>query len=443
MHTQDYIREFITIFFIRRKSIVAVIVACLIVSIAVSFLWPASYRAESTLIIKGSRTLESERTIGDVQTNVEPLSEEDLYSEREIIGSRSVVEGALERLSDVEGAEIAGRVRSNLSAEIVPESNVIEASLVWHDPEMAERLLAAVLDEYREQRQDIFNPQDARAFFSSQVESARMRLDNLEERLLETTGGASVEDLEGKLTANRELQTELRRELNRLKNDRSGRSEYIAYLQRRLAAPEQQFFTGLRNESLGDIAERIMEVIIERESQLQHYEPGSPPMQRRQAQIDRLYERFRGEVAGIVSDERQQLNTIDATIADISERLSTLQSEEDERYRDLLDARRLSRERSIMEDSYTAFARRFREATIQNETGSDSLFSVSQVQPAVAGTAPVFPQPSRLIPLGLLLGVLLGITFGFVAEFFDHRVKRPEDIESYTDLNYVFSVPEK
>ena len=454
MHTQDYIREFITIFFIRRRTIGVVMLAAVLVAVAVSMFWPSSYRAEGTLIIKGSRTLESQGNIGDTQSEIEPLREQDLFSEREILLSRDVAEASVASLSDedVAGAGTSGnaseqtkrlaqRVRNALSATVVARSNIIDVSLVWHDPEEAELLLATVFDQYIRRRQDVFNPEDARAFFQGQFEVASDRLVGLEEELLETTGGGSVADLEDKLNANRILQSDLRRDLSELETDRAGKIEYVEYLERNLEEEGYNFFTALENIELGDLSQRIMAVIAERERQGRVYKPESPPMQRSKEELDRLYEIFRAEAERVQRHENQVLEGIEAQISDINRRLDQLQVEENRRYRDLLQARRLSRESAVMEDSYEAFARRFREATIRTETNSGSLFDVSIVQPAYASATPVFPNPGRLIPLSLILGLLLGLTLGFIVEFFDHRIRRPEDLRSNTDLGYLYSVP--
>ena len=452
MHTQDYIREFITIFFIRKRTIGAVMLAAVLMALAVSIFWPSSYRAEGTLIIKGSRTLESQGDIGNVENKLEPLREEDLFSEREILLSRDVIEASLSSLSGGGGTGTssgetgqikasAQRVRNGLSATVVPRSNIIEAEFVWHNAEEAELLLSTILDQYIQRRQNVFNPADAKSFFQGQLKLASDRLQNLEEELIEKTGGGSVSDIEDKLDANRALQSDLRRDLSRLETEHAGKAKRVEFLKESLKDKDYNLFTAFENIELGDLSERIMEIIAEREKQLRTYEPGSPPLQRSQEELDRVYGIFRAEAKRVQQNESQALSGIEAQMSDINRRLDQLEAEENKRYRDLLQARRLSRESAVMEDSYQAFSRRFRESTIRTETNSDSLFDVSIVQPAYAGATPVFPNPGKLIPLSLVLGLLLGLTLGFIMEFFDHRIRRPEDLRSNTDLGYLYSVP--
>jgi uncharacterized protein involved in exopolysaccharide biosynthesis len=420
---------------------------------AVVLFWPPSYRADGTLILKGSHTLQSQGNLSDAQTKVELRSEEELYSEREILLSRDVVRSTVAQLlsegqlgtggsaSDAVLNKLVDRVQNALAASVVPQSNLIEASVTWPDPGTAQSLLSTLFKQYTERRQDVFNPGEAAAFFKGQLESSRQRLEELEARLLEATGGSSVEDLQDQIDQNRALQADLRKELNALESERVEKKEYVDYLEKSLKDEDYNFFTAIDNLELGGLAKRIVEVLIEREEQLKTYEKGSPPVQRSQEQFDRLYKVFRAEVKRFAEHERQLLEAVETQIDSVQRRLAELRQEAEQRYRHLIEARRLSRERAVMEDSYTSFAKRFRDAEIRNETNSDSLFNVGVVQPAYAGSGPVFPNAGRVIPISLLLGVLFGVTLGFVSEFFDHRVKRPEDIQNYTDLGYLYSVP--
>jgi uncharacterized protein involved in exopolysaccharide biosynthesis len=453
MQTQDYVRELITTFFIRKWVIGGITLAALLLGAAVVLLWPAVYRAEGSLILKGSNVLQSEGNLGQLAPELEPLREEDLYSEREILTSQDVVKEAVASLAKdgklgldsaqpaaVEG--VARRVRGRLSASLIPRTNVIEATVMWSNPAEAKLILGAVFDEYLNRRQAVFNPREAEAFFESQLETFRQGLEDLEQRLLEETGGTSVEDLQGMLDRNLELHADLRQELSRLLSERVQKSEYVDFLTNSLKEKDgYNLFTAIDSLELGDFGERIQDVLVKREEELKIYEPTSVQARRTQEQLDRLYGLFRAEAERFVTKESRTLEGVDANITSVRERLAELKTENQELYQNVIQARRLGRERKVMEESYDTFATRFREAKIRNETNSEGMFNVAIVEQAHAGRTPVFPNAGRVMPLSLLLGLLFGITTGFLVEFFDHRFKRPTDISNYTDLKYLFSVP--
>jgi len=117
-----------------------------------------------------------------------------------------------------------------------------------------------------------------------------------------------------------------------------------------------------------------------------------------------------------------------------------LQQRNQELYQGSVVNNRLSREITLLEETYLTFARRLEEARIASRTESDRLFQVSVLTQPQAGLEAVFPQKRRIIPLGLVVGFLLGCTVAFLMEFFDHTFKRPEDVETFASLPNLYSI---
>ena len=53
----------------------------------------------------------------------------------------------------------------------------------------------------------------------------------------------------------------------------------------------------------------------------------------------------------------------------------------------------------------------------------------------------MFPRKGSTILLGLIVALITGLSVGFLAEFFDHTVRRPEDVEKNTGLPVLCSFP--
>lgn len=452
MQSQDYIREFATIFFIRKAVILGITLGALIVGILMVLFWPSTYQAEGALILKGSQVLQSQETLSDVNAKVDPFGETDLFSEMEILKSQDVISSAVERLANDERfgvshmdatakASFIRKIQRNLSTSLIPRSNVIRAAVTWGDPDEATTILSNIFEEYMRRRQAVFNPQETEGFFKNQLDSFRIGLEELENHAVEVAGGASADELNDRIKRNVELQGNLRRELNDKKSRQIEKANYVKYLERNVNEKNLNFFTTIDNLDLGDFAQKIQDLLLEREEQLKTFSRKSPEVKRTQEQLDRLYAVFHREVKRNLEKERSELEGIDAQITSLSSRIEELESENRKLYSNILDARRLDREREVMEESYKTFATRFREAKIRNETQSDRLFTVGVVENPHASSSPVFPNAASLIPTCLLLGLILGITAGFFVEFFDHRFKRPEDVVNNTRLPYLFSIP--
>jgi hypothetical protein len=46
-----------------------------------------------------------------------------------------------------------------------------------------------------------------------------------------------------------------------------------------------------------------------------------------------------------------------------------------------------------------------------------------------------------LLVVGVLAGLVTGFSLGFVREFFDHSFKNPRDLEQFSGLPLLFSIP--
>jgi|GEM_PF-4719748 len=452
MQSQDYIREFATIFFIRKGVILSTTLGALIIGVLMVLFWPSTYQAEGALILKGSHVLQSQETLSDVNAKVNPFSETDLYSEMEILQSQDVISGAVERLTSDERFGVAAmdaatkasfirKIQNNLSTSLIPRSNVIRAAVIWGDPDEATTILSNIFEEYMRRRQAVFNPHETEIFFKNQLDSFRIGLEELESHAVEVAGGASANELNDRISRNIELQGNLRRELNDKKSRQIEKETYVKYLERSVKEKNLNFFTTIDNLDLGDFAKKIQDLLIEREEQLKVFTPKSPEVKRTQEQLERLYAVYHREVNRNLDKERNELQGIEAQIVSLTKRIEELDQENRQLYAKTMDARRLDREREVMEESYKTFATRFREAKIRNETQSDRLFTVGVVEQPNAASRPVFPNALSLLPTCLLLGLILGITAGFFTEFFDHRFKRPEDVVNNTNLPYLFSIP--
>jgi len=110
-------------------------------------------------------------------------------------------------------------------------------------------------------------------------------------------------------------------------------------------------------------------------------------------------------------------------------------------YNTSLKMRLLQRQFKLAEESYETFLKRWNEARIDRSNVASNLFSVNIISGAKASLTPVFPDKKKVIPIGFVVALIFGITIGFLVEFFDHTFKRPEDVERFTGLQTIFSIP--
>ncbi|WP_028293845.1 GumC family protein [Oceanobacter kriegii] len=454
MKTQDYIKEFATIFFIQKKIIFGAVAFAMAIGILIVMFAPKTYQAKGAVILKGSQLLQSQETLADVRAEVGPISEADLFSDMEIIQSLDVVLGAIHRvqaegkldtdLMDVEAmSKLASKIQKSMSATLVPRSTIIRVSLTWTSPETATYLLSAIFEEYLQRRQAVYNPEEEVDFFETQLKSFHESLAELEDQMVSVSGGTNAQALRNLIKRNIELMADLERDLTGLESKRIAKAHYVDYLEDNMKRDGVNLFTSIDSLELGDFSKKVQDLLIEKEAKLRVYTEENPEVIREQELLDRLYDVYREEVQSHILKERSELRGVEDQIQAAKQTMVDVEKKNAGLYQMVLDAERLDREHDVIEDSYKTFATRYREAKIRSETQSDRLFSVSILERAYASSQSIFPKAGKILPISLILGLMLGVTIGFLLEFFDHRFKRPEDISNYAGLPYLFSVPDK
>jgi uncharacterized protein involved in exopolysaccharide biosynthesis len=455
MKTQDYLREFFMIFFIRKTIILTITAVVIVAGLLITAFAPQVYQAEGALVLKGGQVLEDPTDVGEgARPEIDAVSEKDLFSEIEILSSFSVFQRAAEQLA-AEGRfglspdrtdairSLAGRMSDGFSAAIIPRSNVIRTSLEWNNPREAEQVLATVFETYREQRNRVYNPEEAKQFFRTQMESYQDNLNAMERRLLDVAGGRRLDEIERQVAANVDLIASMETRLAELRTDRLKQQQLVAFLDQMVSSGEDKpfFYSSIDSLPLGDLAQQVQGLYVAEAEVLQTYKSGTERADAVQRQVDRMQGMLQSEARSIVNKEKSNLQSIVGQMEIVEEKIADLKAENRALNQDALKVRQIEREIDIAESTMRTFDKRFQEARIKSETDSD-LFSVSVVEDPTASSQPTFPNPKTILPASALLGLLLGLTVGFLLEFFDHRFKRPEDLTSYAGIPCTFSVPD-
>ena len=455
MKTQDYIREFFMIFFIRKTIILTITAVVIAAGLLITAFAPQVYQAEGALVLKGGQVLEDPTDVGEgARPEIDAVSEKDLFSEIEILSSFSVFQRAAEQLAaqgrfdlspDRTDAirSLAGRMSGGFSAAIIPRSNVIRTSLEWDNPREAEQVLATVFEAYREQRNRVYNPEEAKQFFRTQMETYQDNLNAMERRLLDVAGGRRLDEIERQVAANVDLIASMETRLAELRTDRLKQAQLVGFLDQMVSSGEDKpfFYSSIDSLPLGDLAQQVQGLYVAEAEVLQTYKSGTERADAVQRQVDRMQGMLQSEARSIVNKEKYNLQSIVGQTEIVEEKIADLKAENRALNQDALKVRQIEREIDIAESTMRTFDKRFQEARIKSETDSD-LFSVSVVEDPAASSQPTFPNPKTILPASALLGLLLGLTVGFLLEFFDHRFKRPEDLTSYAGIPCTFSVPD-
>lgn len=451
--TQDYLREFLNIFFVRHRLILSISALCTVASCLMFLLWPSRYEATGSLLLKENKVQKSPDSIEEVRRDIPQVESSDLYSEIQLFQSTDVIEKTIYALGS--GTKIfstmapesdlfrqtRAKISHNLSTELFPNSNVFLARLTWDDPDEAQQILKVQMDEYLRHREQIYKPKEAAEFFRRQLERFEVKLHATEDQLIEHVGKTAHLDTAEKIKNNLEISMDLERNLNQVQTQLIESKNHVVYLRKELASDKIKFFSQTDNLGILALSENLNRLVEQRAQLVTVFHPESDKVRRVDENIKMMYAYLKDEVRAILENEENKVKIFEGQIADLRNRLTTINKQNLTLYQDGILTERIQRNKKLYEDSYNTFAKRYEEANISNSSNEDHLFSVSIVSQASSNHARVFPTV-KVIPVGIFMGMILGFMVGFLLEFFDHSFKRPEDVTNFTGFDYICHLPE-
>ncbi|MBF0624157.1 MAG: hypothetical protein HQL82_05060 [Magnetococcales bacterium] len=459
MSGENYKRELAFVFFSQKDSIIRVALLFFVITLLVAFLWPKTYQAGGSILVKGKKIEKNPEALEEAQLRPQSVTKQDLYSELAILTSDEVMELTLKHL-ETNGQQALLRtlhdrperrvkvLKARLDAQVVPTSNVIGVTLTGPDPKATAIILQTVMERYIGHRTSIYNPANVTTFIADQVTHYRQDLDGKDRelvRLIETDGTTSPAlQIENNLA----LQKDLQNRIHLILEDITERRSQIAHLEGLLASSRVQFFSFLDNPGILALGTQLQGLVAEQGTLLRRYREDSPAVLAVSEQVDKTFERLKGEVQVYTDDLKNRLGILEGKLEQLRKRVAELAQENIRLKKGDLAIQRLERDASLTRFSYETFFKRNEESGLQGQrdgNGSGSTIPDSYVSILInanAAETPIFPQPLVLVPFGLVAGVLLGVLVGFFYEYSDNTVKRPEDVERHVGVPLIFSIPE-
>ncbi|RNE91694.1 Wzz/FepE/Etk N-terminal domain-containing protein [Marichromatium sp. AB31] len=446
LRTENYLRELLQIYFAQQRLILLTTLAVFLAAAAIAFLAPPIYSAQGAILLRASELQRSPQSLEETEVRSFKVSEEDLRSERELLRSPAVQQGAIARLKESHpelGATLDWhRVRNRLQIELVPDSRVINVEFQHADATAAVVILDAILAAYIERRAEILYPEGTVDFFVNQVERFRDQISTTEQALIELANTTGTPDPTKEIELNLLIKQNVEERLLDLDTRAVTLREQLEHLDRTLATDQLRNYAFITNQTVAEIAARIIDLRIERGRTARHYEPDAHAVAAIDTQIATTMEQLKQEVA----DYRDQLDSEFAALREqqliLQRRLAEIEARNLELQRQGIESDRLSREAELLRQSFGTFFKRREEAEINAGVDSTlSLFFVSILSPAFSTGQPVFPNRPVLLVIGLLAGFVTGFSLGFVREFFDHTFKTARDVEQFSGLPLLFSIP--
>ncbi|ODS54469.1 MAG: hypothetical protein ABS36_11255 [Acidobacteria bacterium SCN 69-37] len=339
-------------------------------------------------------------------------------------------------------AALTSRVQAGVSVVPVRNSRLVDLRFRSPDPEFAARVVNQHAAQYIEQSLEfrLAATTQTNAWLTSQLEEQRRLVEESERRLQdykEQNNATSVDDKQNiivqKLNALNEqfVQARIARmnaevQVNAMA-ERRARGESLESFPPVLASP---------------VVQKLRADIVAKESERARlgtqYGPAYPAMRDLASQIEAANRDLDLEIDKVAAALQAEFQTARAREAALQQSLAGQQRESLGLDRQMLDYSALEREAQSNRQLYENLLARAK------ETGAAGEYRGTAIQvldPATVPSAPVLPRTPRDLLLAALAGGLLALGLAFGFEYFDSRIKLPEEIKTHLNLPFLGMIP--
>ena len=497
------IQYWIEVIFRRRALIQRVMLFVVAIVAAGTLIWPPLYESRSKVLVlpNSASILSSPGVTQDVDTprNIaNPVTEEELNSEVEILTNPYLIEDALEgedgpsengpaqqasravglltgipglmysalhrmpHLSDHD-AEIL-KLQSHVRVSLINRSDVIEVVFRAHDSAWSQKFLRRLMDAYLALHARVSHDPQAESFFEAQANLLRDKLHHSEEALRAVqiqTGIMSLGDQKSQSVLEYyTLDTEYRKLLSQL----SAATQQISSLDAQLKDTPHYTLKESRvvqNLALSQLKPQVLQMEGERAELLSRYQPTSQRIRDIDAKLDAARRILARENHTEVQESTNDINptwaALDAELAQSRTQVAALGASRDtltselDRNRQRMNSlttdgvtiERLQRQVDADKDAYLSYIRKGEEARAAEALNQHRILNVSIVQAPTDPLLPIFPNVALNFIAAIALGFVLGLGAAFFEEWRDQRIYSAQAVSEYTGLTTLAVLPDE
>jgi uncharacterized protein involved in exopolysaccharide biosynthesis len=445
-----------------------------------AFLQPAQYTATTEFLVGEGRVDEVVSPEPTVQPMVkQPVSEEDLNSEMELLHSHDVllqvvvangldrrhslldhVFGTPTRQRQIDRAVV--RLGKELRIELVKKSNLIDVTYRARDPQVAVQVLKSLTDAYMQKHVQVHSPPGQFEFFEQETERYKQNLAEAEAQLKQFSD--QNDGVAPQVSRDIALQklSEFRSSLEQTRADVASTEQRIKTLEKQAGATPERLTTSTRTSDdaqvLQSLKTTLMSLQLKRTELLTKYQPSYPLVQ----EVDREI----GEAqAAIVAEEAKPLNeqTTDRnpTYAWINEELAKARADDtslqakagaeqaivasyEQRARDLaqkdLTQQDLLRTVKTDEENYLLYLHKQEQARMSEALDRTRILNVAVAEQPVAPSLPS-NSPWALLSGGFFFALLFSLGAALAQQYLDPSFRTPEEVTAELQIPLLAAVP--
>ncbi|WP_184718482.1 GumC family protein [Caulobacter sp.] len=451
--------DFVTLLWRERFLMLLVFVIIVALGFAFATTLKKSYTAQSSLFVRLGQEYVYEPRAGDAGRGAVPTTDEVIQSEAEILGSGALRERVIRKIGFAKifpqlagkyaGATPEGKrvliaegrdaIGKSLKIETAPDNSIIRLSYQNDDPEMAEKVLNTLLEEYLVYRRSLLIGGD-NTVLQRQRDIFSQKLGQADAAYQDFLTSNDIGDFTAQKTSLTQLQASVEQQRYSVEAQLQDRSGRLAVVEAELAKTPTESIIYRDVDMSASV--KLAQLKLDREGLLARYTPGAQPVQDINAQIAQLE---RGLAAGRTGGEgarRSGPNPIWQTLAstrnDLRAEVAALQqsltayAQQSQSVNERLlrlaqlepQFNELSRDRDVLSSNVRDFTVREQQDEAQRQMSAETSDNIRIVQRAVApSTGKSLKKPVLL--LAVMFAGFTALCVGLIRMFLRPGLQTP------------------
>ncbi len=465
---------------------IGVFAGVMLLAIAAILLWQRTYRSEGKLFVRIGResvTLDPTATTGQT-ISVSESREIEINSIVEMLDSRAMAERVVDTLGpdiilgkaraasspialddkskDRQRQSAVGRVDRALTVTAPEKTTVITVRCDIDSPELAQRVVATLLDVYLEDHARVHRPEGSHEFFLKQAKLFEDELRSAERELRDAKNEYVITTIEGQRLT---LQTQIGAIQGQIVTTEAGLSAAAA----RAAAlqitvdrlPERmvtQDVSGVPGVGAEGMQQELFRLQLRERELLAKFTEDHPEVIAIRGEVEQakqlhaLHDPLRTQSTTAVNPSRQQLElallteqanveSLAAQRDELNEQLALAHQQLRQLNDNELRVDELERRVTLASDNFQTYSEKLEQTRIDQALENQRISNVSVWQPANHLSDPVSPSKTLILALGLIIATFGAYGTAMLAEQWDRSLKTPEEVERQLEVPVLVSIP--
>ncbi len=437
----------------------------LLLTLLYVFVSPKKYESDMSVIVQNNRkpeVLTAEATpIGN--TFVQQVSEDQLYSQIEILGSADVLDDVVDpgwrdvpvtshtrQAQQVHEGKL-NKLRAHLLVSPVRKSDVIDVSFIANDPRVATATLDRILELFLRREQVVSQPAGASHFFGNEADRYQKQWAAAQQQLAQFQQSHNLVNVTDK-------ETDLSKSLSDTTALLRGADAEIAEVQHRLQAEQSQVAKTPEREhtiervlpaagSIDEINTLLAQLTLKRSQLLTEYLPNDRIVQQVDSQIAEAEKQLKSaqtmhtvETQTTVNpvwqtqnqsilDDQAHLRAVTAKRDIIAAQVAGIEGQLKQTEGDTLEFSTLQQKTATLASNYQNYIQKRDAASLSEAMDQQGLLNIGIAQSPTFSISPVRPRPMVDTVLGLLTSFFLACFTVYLAEAGRQTIATPAELD--------------